>query len=286
MFERFTHHARQVMAMANREAQRFNHKQIRTEHVLLAIVKLGKCVGAMVLKPMVGDDLRQIRLQIEERIVPGPEEIWQGKLPQTLQVRNMIDQAIEEARNLNHNYIGTEHLLLGLLSESESVAAQVLMNQGLKLEDMRNEVLNVVGRGTTARDAGSRHAMLKRLYGAQFDSVEPSRTDAVLKRCVDVLPWVSGLIAAVGLLLLITYVVTSIKAVGAHTVWVALLLFYVLTAWTVLAITTLQIERHLRNHTNGHSPSSRRNPTSPPAGKTGSGTRSINRQTSTRGDTP
>src|SRR5215207_3374315 len=144
MFERFTDRARKVMQLANQEAQRFNHEYIGTEHVLLGLVKEGSGVAANVLKNL-DVDLRKIRNEVEKIVQAGPEMVTMGKLPQTPRAKKVIEYAIEEARNLNHNYVGTEHLLLGLLREQEGVAAQVLMNLGLKLEDVREEVLNLLG---------------------------------------------------------------------------------------------------------------------------------------------
>jgi ATP-dependent Clp protease ATP-binding subunit ClpC len=146
MFERFTDRARKVMALANQEAQRFNHEYIGTEHILLGLVKEGSGVGANVLKNL-DVDLRKVRLEVEKLVRAGPEMVTMGKLPQTPRAKKVIEYAIEEARNLNHNYVGTEHILLGLLREHDGVAAQVLMNLGLKLEDVREEVLNLLGAG-------------------------------------------------------------------------------------------------------------------------------------------
>ena len=146
MFERFTDRARKVMALANQEAQRFNHEYIGTEHILLGLVKEGSGVGANVLKNL-DVDLRKVRLEVEKLVKSGPDMVTMGKLPQTPRAKKVIEYAIEEARSLNHNYVGTEHLLLGLLREQDGVAAQVLMNLGLKLEDVREEVLNLLGAG-------------------------------------------------------------------------------------------------------------------------------------------
>jgi ATP-dependent Clp protease ATP-binding subunit ClpC len=146
MFERLTDRARKVMALANQEAQRFNHEYIGTEHILLGLVKEGSGVGANVLKNL-DIDLRKVRLEVEKLVKSGPEMVTMGKLPQTPRAKKVIEYAIEEARNLNHNYVGTEHLLLGLLREHDGVAAQVLMNLGLKLEEVREEVLNLLGAG-------------------------------------------------------------------------------------------------------------------------------------------
>ena len=152
MFERFTDRARKVMALANQEAQRFNHEYIGTEHILLGLVKEGSGVGANVLKNL-EVDLRKVRLEVEKLVKSGPDMVTMGKLPQTPRAKKVIEYAIEEARNLNHNYVGTEHLLLGLLREHEGVAAQVLMNLGLKLEEVREEVLNLLGAGVEPEEA-------------------------------------------------------------------------------------------------------------------------------------
>src|SRR5215208_5116668 len=144
MYERFTDRARKVMQLANQEAQRFNHEYIGTEHILLGLVKEGSGVAASVLKNL-DVDLRKIRMEVEKIVQAGPDMVTMGRLPHTPRAKKVIEYAIEEARNLNHNHVGTEHLLLGLLREMEGVAAQVLQNLGLKLEDVREEVLNLLG---------------------------------------------------------------------------------------------------------------------------------------------
>ena len=154
MYERFTDRARKVMQLANQEAQRFNHEYVGTEHVLLGLVKEGSGVAANVLKNL-DVDLRKIRVEVEKIVQSGPDMVTMGKLPQTPRAKKVIEYAIEEARNLNHNYVGTEHLLLGLLREQEGVAAQVLMNLNLKLEEVREEVLNLLGHGMDAGGGGS-----------------------------------------------------------------------------------------------------------------------------------
>src|SRR6059036_4116 len=153
MYERFTDRARKVMQLANQEAQRFNHEYIGTEHILLGLVKEGSGVAANVLKNL-DIDLRKIRLEVEKIVQSGPDMVTMGKLPQTPRAKKVIEYSIEEARNLNHNYVGTEHLLLGLLREWEGVAAQVLMNLGLRLEDVREEVLNLLGHNMETDEGG------------------------------------------------------------------------------------------------------------------------------------
>lgn len=146
MFERFTDRARKVLALANQEAQRFNHEFIGTEHILLGLVKEGSGVGANVLKNL-DVDLRRVRLKVEERVRAGADTVPSGKLPQTERSKKVIEYAIEEARNLNHTYVGTEHLLLGLLRNVDNTGARVLMALDVKLEEAREEVLNLLGAG-------------------------------------------------------------------------------------------------------------------------------------------
>jgi len=140
MHERFTDRARKVMQLANQEAQRLNHEYIGTEHILLGLVKEGSAVAANVLNNL-DIDVRKIRLEIEKIVRLGPDMLTMRKWPQTPRAKKVIDYAVEEARNFNHEYVGTEHLLLGLLREQKGVAAQVLMNLGLKLEDVHEEIL-------------------------------------------------------------------------------------------------------------------------------------------------
>src|SRR3974390_2007865 len=154
MFERFTDRARKVMALANQEAQRFNHEYVGTEHILLGLVKEGSGVGANVLKNL-DVDLRKVRLEVEKLVKSGPDMVTMGRLPQTPRAKKVIEYAIEEARNLNHNYVGTEHLLLGLLREQEGVAAQAFIHLTLKLEEVREEVLNLLGHNMDSGESSS-----------------------------------------------------------------------------------------------------------------------------------
>ena len=128
---------------------------IGTEHILLGLIKEGSGVAANVLKNL-DVDLRKIRLEVEKLVQSGPDMVTMGKLPQTPRAKKVIEYSMEEARNLNHNYVGTEHILLGLLREQEGVAAQVLMNLALKLEEVREEVLNLLGHGLEGGEAAER----------------------------------------------------------------------------------------------------------------------------------
>ena len=154
MYERFTDRARKVMQLANQEAQRFNHEYIGTEHILLGLVKEGSGVAANVLKNL-DIDLRKIRLEVEAIIKSGPgsETATMGKLPQTPRAKKAVEYAIEEAKRLNTSEVGTGDLLLGLMREDEGVAAQVLMNLGLKLQDVRDELAQLLPGGPGPRAA-------------------------------------------------------------------------------------------------------------------------------------
>ena len=173
MFERFTERARKVLALANQEAQRFNHEYIGTEHILLGLVKEGSGVGANVLKNM-GVDLHKVRMEVEKLVKAGPEMLTMGKLPKTPRAKKVIEYSIEEARNLNHNYVGTEHILLGLLREQDGVAAQVLMNLGLKLDEVREEVLNLLGAGVEPAEAHGGHIPTEAPGGRRTKSKTPA----------------------------------------------------------------------------------------------------------------
>lgn len=148
MYERFTDRARKVLALANQEAQRFNHEYIGTEHILLGLGREGSGVGANVLKNL-KVDLQGMCCEVEKLVKHAAAKVLIGKLPQTPQARKVIEYAIEESRNLFHHYVGTEHLLLGLLREPDSVASQVLTNLGLRLEDVRKEMLRLLGTSIT-----------------------------------------------------------------------------------------------------------------------------------------
>ncbi len=144
MFNRFTERARKVIILAKEEARRFNHDYIGTEHILLGLIREGEGVAAAVLQKL-GLSLENIRLEIEKLVQPGPTTQIIGDIPFTPRSKKALELAAEEARSLGHNYIGTEHLLLGLIREGEGVASQVLLNLGLDLNSVRNEVMELLG---------------------------------------------------------------------------------------------------------------------------------------------
>ena len=144
MFNKFTERARKVILLAKEEAKRFNHDYIGTEHILLGLIREGEGVAAAVLQKL-GLSPEKIRLEVEKLVQSGPSTMVSGDIPFTPKAKKVIELAMEEARSLGHNYIGTEHLLLGLIREGEGVASQVLMNLGLDLNRVRNEVITLLG---------------------------------------------------------------------------------------------------------------------------------------------
>ncbi len=159
MFNRFTERARKVIVYAKEEARRFNHDYIGTEHLLLGLVREGEGVAAAVLQKL-GVDLETIRMEVEKMVQPGPPTQVLGDIPFTPRSKKALELSAEEARALGHNYIGTEHLLLGLVKEGEGMAYRVLLNLGLDLGKLRNEVMELLGSGIPG-------------YGSQ----EPVRSD-------------------------------------------------------------------------------------------------------------
>ncbi len=154
MFDRFTERARKVIILAKEEAKRFNHDYIGTEHILLGLIKEGESVAAAVLQNL-GLSLDTIRLEVEKLVQFGPSTVVSGDIPFTPKAKKVIELAMDEARRLGHNYIGTEHLLLGLIKEGEGVASHVLMNVGLDLNKVRAEVIKLLGSTTPSNEPGS-----------------------------------------------------------------------------------------------------------------------------------
>ncbi|MFH1191473.1 MAG: Clp protease N-terminal domain-containing protein, partial [Candidatus Omnitrophota bacterium] len=144
MFNRFTERARKVIILAKEEARRFNHDYIGTEHILLGLIREGEGVAAAVLQKL-DVSLENIRIEIEKLVQPGPTTQIIGDIPFTPRAKKTLELAADEARSLGHNYIGTEHLLLGLIREGEGVASQVLLNLGLDLNGVRNEIMGLLG---------------------------------------------------------------------------------------------------------------------------------------------
>lgn len=136
----FTPRAQQVLALARKEADRFHHNYVGTEHILLGLIKLGQGVAVSVLQKM-GLDLETVRAAVEKQVGSGPEGKASGSIPYTPRVKKVLALAGKEAKALNHSYVGTEHILLGLLREGEGVAARVLKSLDVDIERTRNEIL-------------------------------------------------------------------------------------------------------------------------------------------------
>jgi general secretion pathway protein E len=153
MWAKLTERAKKVRMLATEEAERLNHEYIGTEHLLLGLVKEGSGVGANVLKNL-GIDLAKVRDEVEKLVKPGAKTVTAEVLPLTPRANKVVwEHALKEATSLNHNYIGTEHLLLGLLREKEGVAAQVLLNLGVKAPDLREQVRILIGSDKTSAQA-------------------------------------------------------------------------------------------------------------------------------------
>ncbi len=144
MFDKFTDRARKVMALARKEAQRFNHDFIGTEHILLGLVQEGSGVAATVLKNL-DVEASKIRKEIEKSVQSGHSMIHMSQVPFTPRAKRVLELCQEAAKELRHNYIGTEHLLLGLIREEQGLAASVLKDLGLSLDEVRTEVLDILG---------------------------------------------------------------------------------------------------------------------------------------------
>ncbi len=139
-FNNFTPRAQQVLALARKEADRFNHTYVGTEHLLLGLIKLGQGVAVNVLQKM-GLELDTVRLEVEKHVPSGPDQKVVGTIPYTPRVKKVLNLAAKEAKQLAHTYVGTEHILLGLLREGDGVAAKVLKTLDIDIEQTRQEVL-------------------------------------------------------------------------------------------------------------------------------------------------
>ena len=149
----FTPRAQQVLALARKEADRFNHNYVGTEHLLLGLIKLGQGVAVNVLQKM-SMDLETVRMEVEKQVGSGPETQSQGNIPYTPRVKKVLALAGKEAKALNHSYVGTEHILLGLLREGDGVAARVLKNLDVDIERTRNEILKELDPNFSPNDLG------------------------------------------------------------------------------------------------------------------------------------
>src|SRR5688572_389723 len=150
----FTDRVRKVLAMAREEAIRLQHDYVGTEHLLLGLIREGEGVAAAVLTNL-NVDLEQIHERVEESVRKGKATIALGELPYTSRAKKVLEFAMAEARELNHSYVGTEHLLLGLLREEKGIAAQVLNSLGVSLEEARAETLKLLGSDVNPSQSGT-----------------------------------------------------------------------------------------------------------------------------------
>ncbi|MGC4189637.1 MAG: ATP-dependent Clp protease ATP-binding subunit [Thermomicrobiales bacterium] len=174
-FDKFTDRARKVLTLAQEEAQRFNHNYIGTEHLLLGLVREGDGVAAKVLANM-GVQLPKVRSAVEFIIGRGDSMIM-GEIGLTPRAKKVIELSVDEARRLNHHYIGTEHLLLGLVREGEGIAAGVLESLGVNLEKVRAQVMQVVSQSASQQAQSKQQTKTPYLDALGFDLTEAARTD-------------------------------------------------------------------------------------------------------------
>jgi ATP-dependent Clp protease ATP-binding subunit ClpC len=173
-FDKFTERARKVLTLAQEEAQRFNHNYIGTEHLLLGLVREGDGVAARVLSNM-GVQLPKVRSAVEFIIGRG-EQAPTGDIGLTPRAKKVIELAVDEARRLNHHYIGTEHLLLGLVREGEGIAAGVLESLGVNLEKVRAQVMQVVNQSSSSYNQPKQATKTPYMDALGFDLSEAART--------------------------------------------------------------------------------------------------------------
>ena len=150
----FTPRAQQVLALARKEADRFHHNFVGTEHLLLGLIKLGQRVAVNVLQKL-GLDLETVRHEVEKQVGTGPNQKMLGNIPYTPRVKKVLALAAKEATALNHTYVGTEHILLGLLRDGDGVAGVVLKDLGVDTERTRQEILKELDPNFAATDAGT-----------------------------------------------------------------------------------------------------------------------------------
>jgi ATP-dependent Clp protease ATP-binding subunit ClpC len=143
VFERFTERAKQVVVLAQDEARALRHNYIGTEHILLGLLREEEGLAARVLESL-DITVEEVRAQVARIIGPGDEPIVSGQIPFTPRAKKVLELSLREALSLKHNYIGTEHILLGLVRENEGVAARILLDFDADAEKIRNEIMRVL----------------------------------------------------------------------------------------------------------------------------------------------
>jgi len=190
MFEVFTDRARRVVVLAQEEARMLNHNYIGTEHLLLGLIHEGEGVAATALESL-GISLQDVRQNVEEMIGRGQHEL-SGHIPFTPRTKKVLELSLRESQQLGHDYIGTEHILLGLIREAEGVAAQVLVKMGADLNRVRQQVLQLLG-GRGDEELGESEAGGTRVAGAVRQSPAgpqvvgtPLQPAGILSRLADI----------------------------------------------------------------------------------------------------
>ena len=180
----FTERVRKVLAMAREEAARLRHEYVGTEHILLGLLREGEGVAATVLQNL-SADLDDIQLKIEQVVKKGrPGQTTGPDLPYTSRAKKVLELSMEEARDLHHAYVGTEHILLGLLREERGIAAQVLVDAGVTLDRARDETLRILGTeipGAPAESEAPRHASMRAWPPPVGDSPSASMAASVIE---------------------------------------------------------------------------------------------------------
>jgi ATP-dependent Clp protease ATP-binding subunit ClpA len=179
MFERFTDRARRVVVLAQEEARVLNHNYIGTEHLLLGLIREGEGVAARALEAL-GISLEAVRQQVEEIIGRG-KEAPSGHVPFTPRAKKVLELSLRESQQLGHNYIGTEHLLLGLIREGEGVAAQVLVNVGAGLDQTRQQVIQLL-HGYQGERSGRFAGMRLPRLEARLEEMVSRRVDEIVAK--------------------------------------------------------------------------------------------------------
>lgn len=190
MFNRFTERARKVLVLAKEEARRFNHDYISTEHILLGLTREGEGVACAVLQNL-GVDIERMRIEIEKLMSSGSTASVLGDIPFTPRAKKALELSAEEARNLGHNYIGTEHILLGLMREGEGLASQVLFSLGIDLKKVREEVSALLGgshpySGSAAATTASKTPALDSFGRDLTKLAKEGKLDPVIGRKVEI----------------------------------------------------------------------------------------------------
>ena len=182
MFKRFTERARKVIILAREEAERYHHEYLGTEHILLGILNDGGGIAIAVLQK-VGIDVKQLKMEVERNLPKSLTNLVEGDIPFTPKAKKVLEYAVEEARLMGHNYIGTEHLLLGIIREKDGLACKILANLGVKLQQTREQTLNLLRETVPSRPKEQRKTPALDEFGRDLTELAyEGRLDPVIGR--------------------------------------------------------------------------------------------------------